>query len=282
MSFFIFKMDFEKIALCVFLIILCAQDCVCLRNVSLESPRYVQKGESAVLICHYDLQGATLYSVKWYRGQREFYRYCPSESPATKIFPFPGINVDLSQSNESQVVLHDVGFNLSGNLSCEVTAEAPPVFLNSVVSTHMAVHQIPDRGPVVHTNQQHYKTGDVLSANCTSPPSRPPATLSFLLNNNPVGTPETRVHPSDDQLQWSSLSLNLMLLPSHFVNGHLVLKCTAVIASIYRDTAEVQLTSRGKEPVPERVTSPSKASTSGRFALPAVILHLGLIIRAAR
>lgn len=34
--------------------------------------------------------------MKFYRGLREFYRYSPSEVPSSKIFPFPGIHVDVS------------------------------------------------------------------------------------------------------------------------------------------------------------------------------------------
>ncbi|KAJ8917095.1 hypothetical protein NQ315_012585, partial [Exocentrus adspersus] len=58
-------------------------------------------------------------------GRHEFYRYTPKEHPSTKIFAFEGIHVDLKRSNEHQVVLRDVGFNLSGNFSCEVTTDGP-------------------------------------------------------------------------------------------------------------------------------------------------------------
>lgn len=68
-----------------------------IRNVSLlAEPAAVQKGEHATLRCLYDLQGEILYSVKFYRGLREFYRYSPSELPTSKLFPYPGINVDVS------------------------------------------------------------------------------------------------------------------------------------------------------------------------------------------
>lgn len=66
-----------------------------LRSVRLMLPAAVQAGQTATLICIYDLEGAPLYSVKWYRGQREFYRYVPREIPKTKVFPFPGIQVDV-------------------------------------------------------------------------------------------------------------------------------------------------------------------------------------------
>lgn len=67
-----------------------------LRAIELKiSPPVVQRGSDVILACLYELTDAPLYSVKWYRGRHEFYRYSPTETPATKIFPFAGINVDV-------------------------------------------------------------------------------------------------------------------------------------------------------------------------------------------
>lgn len=41
-------------------------------------------------------------------------------------------------SNASQVVLQQVGFNLSGNISCEVTTDAPS-FTTAMVSKELMV-----------------------------------------------------------------------------------------------------------------------------------------------
>ena len=69
----------------------------CLRNVSLQlNPEVVERGREVVLRCDYDLEGAPLYSLKWYRGNYEFYRYSPSETPSTKDFKFPWVTVDVS------------------------------------------------------------------------------------------------------------------------------------------------------------------------------------------
>lgn len=67
-----------------------------------------------------------------------------------------------------------------------------------------------------------------------------------------VGTPDTQKIPGPDQLQSSSLSLTLTLLSSHFHNGQLVLKCTAIVATLYRESAEVHLGVSPREPIPER------------------------------
>jgi len=69
--------------------------CLGVRDVRLVLPTAVMTGQSVRLICLFDLQGAPLYSVKWYRGKREFYRYVPKEEPPMKQFPLPGITVDV-------------------------------------------------------------------------------------------------------------------------------------------------------------------------------------------
>ncbi|EDS44234.1 conserved hypothetical protein [Culex quinquefasciatus] len=102
-------------------------------------PPAVRRSQHATLTCMYDLEDTPLYSVKFYRGLREFYRFSPSEYPEKKIFPFPGINVDLSLSNASQVVIRNIGFGLSGNFSCEVTADAP---LFSTATGHLQMQVV--------------------------------------------------------------------------------------------------------------------------------------------
>lgn len=52
--------------------------------------------DTVTLQCIYDLEGEPLYTVKWYKGPNEFYRYIPKELPNTQIFPVSGINVDVS------------------------------------------------------------------------------------------------------------------------------------------------------------------------------------------
>lgn len=67
-----------------------------LRDVVVDIPAAVTPGETIVMTCTYDLEGDDLYSVKWYKGRQEFYRYVPKELPHIKVFPIFGINVDVS------------------------------------------------------------------------------------------------------------------------------------------------------------------------------------------
>lgn len=64
-----------------------------LRNVYLEAPEAAERGAKVEMRCHYELENEVLYTVKWYRGEREFCRYSPRDVPPLKIFKIPGISV---------------------------------------------------------------------------------------------------------------------------------------------------------------------------------------------
>lgn len=59
-------------------------------------PKHIMRHEDAALGCKYDLDGESLYSVKWYKDGFEFYRYVPRDKPPAQIFPLPGVDVDVS------------------------------------------------------------------------------------------------------------------------------------------------------------------------------------------
>lgn len=71
-------------------------ECNSLSNMSITVPVAVASGDSAKMTCTYDLESDPLYTVKWYKGRQEFFRYVPKELPHTRVFPWPGINVDVS------------------------------------------------------------------------------------------------------------------------------------------------------------------------------------------
>jgi hypothetical protein len=59
-------------------------------------PKLVKNGYEANLICNYDLERDTLYSVKWYKDGREICRYVPSDYNPITCFSNPDIQVDVS------------------------------------------------------------------------------------------------------------------------------------------------------------------------------------------
>lgn len=54
------------------------------------------RGGEVMLTCQFDLAQDRLYSVKWYKAGREFYRFVPAEKPPKQAFPFQGVTVDVS------------------------------------------------------------------------------------------------------------------------------------------------------------------------------------------
>ncbi|XP_012527715.1 uncharacterized protein LOC105831833 isoform X1 [Monomorium pharaonis] len=249
----------------------------CLREVSLEVvPEVVQRGEKVILRCHYDLENAPLYSLKWYRGRHEFYRFSPTEEPSTKIFNISGIYVDLDNSNKSQVTLRNVDFGLSGTFICEVTADAP-TFSTASAFKNLTVVFLPREEPVIVSERDRYDPGDMLRANCSLPPSKPPVHLSFTLNSMPVEATARQQRTKDDEwgMQWSEISLTLR--PFHYTNGRLNLRCTAQIPGIYSRQSELHLLSGMREPVPERVTSENGSGSGTHTMTFATILCLGTL-----
>ena len=62
----------------------------------LSVPKQLILGQSASLVCNYDLEMSKLYSVKWYKDGQEFFRFMPSMDNKVEVFTVRGVNVDVS------------------------------------------------------------------------------------------------------------------------------------------------------------------------------------------
>ncbi|XP_068630686.1 uncharacterized protein [Battus philenor] len=157
-----------------------------LRDIQITVPEAVGVGSNAVLGCRWALDtGEALYTVKWYHGAQEFFRFVPKELPNTRVFSQTGINVDVSRSGAQQVVLRDASRGLSGRYRCEVSADAP--FFHTVYkSAILRVIDLPTSQPKVRAQKSWYSAGDMLRANCTAPPADPPANITWLVNGYEV------------------------------------------------------------------------------------------------
>lgn len=69
-----------------------------LRLKEVRIPNHTVRDACAHLECQYDLDGESLYSVKWYKDGNEFYRYVPRDMPPAQVFALPGVTVDVSIS----------------------------------------------------------------------------------------------------------------------------------------------------------------------------------------
>uniref|UniRef100_T1HBE4 Ig-like domain-containing protein n=1 Tax=Rhodnius prolixus TaxID=13249 RepID=T1HBE4_RHOPR len=165
----------------------------CLKNVVLVVPTVVKAGTTLHLACKYELDGAPLYSVKFYQGDQEFYRYVPKDAPPTKVFPLPAVQVDIYESNSSVVTLNDVQKELTGVYKCEVSADAP-LFHTVIRSSHLVVVEEPREQPVIRVEKIKYVLGERIRANCTSRFGFPAANLTFYINNIKVLYIKTLYH----------------------------------------------------------------------------------------
>ncbi|KAM7362290.1 immunoglobulin domain-containing protein beaten path VI isoform 2-T4 [Cochliomyia hominivorax] len=165
----------------------------CLKDLKIFVPDAVIMGNAATLSCQYDLEQAALYSVRWYFGAEEFYRYVPKENPPTLVFPVSGINVDLTNSDATSVTLKGVTRELTGNYQCEVSEDAP-LFHTDIRSAHMQVIELPKDDPTMQVDKKIITANDNFKAVCTIGPSYPAANVTWYINGRKVyKTPFQRI-----------------------------------------------------------------------------------------
>ena len=72
-------------------------------------PPFSLGGERAMLECDYDPQGEEVYSVKWYKGGQEIFRFLPSrpDNPMT-VYPRPGVIIDMVNIVIYMIFLFDI------------------------------------------------------------------------------------------------------------------------------------------------------------------------------
>ncbi|XP_055384965.1 uncharacterized protein LOC129614403 [Condylostylus longicornis] len=211
-----------------------------LRDVKVRMPHAVRKGEKALLKCMYDMEGDSLYAVKWYKKGREFYRYTPKENPAMKVFGMHGFRIDRQASNESQLVLDHVSLSASGKYSCEVSADAPS-FHTLIGAGELDVVETPSHKPIITNIRPKYRIGESVRGNCSSRNSKPAANLTWLINDQEVKPGYVKYHkPIKDKndLETSYAYIQFVVTEDHFQRGKLKIRCRAHIHDIYSQSTE--------------------------------------------
>ncbi|XP_039500526.1 uncharacterized protein LOC120457218 [Drosophila santomea] len=236
----------ERICICwislVLFLILVPDFIEALKDVSVMIPQAVKRGSNALFTCNYDMENDTLYSVKWYKGKREFYRYTPKENPAMKVFAMTsGLNVERNLSNQSHVVLQSVPLNISGKFTCEISVEAP-TFQTAMVSGEMEVVELPEEHTVVTGIQARYRIGDLVDGNCSIKYSKPAANLTWTINGIVVPPHHIKTYQTEKRenstLESVTSAIHFMVTNQHFLKGQMRLKCTANIFDIFKEEME--------------------------------------------
>lgn len=65
----------------------------------MQVPHVVEVGKTVKMACHFDLEGANLYSLNWWRGSEQFFQYSPSSKDKIIVYDSPGITVDVSNAH---------------------------------------------------------------------------------------------------------------------------------------------------------------------------------------
>ncbi|XP_046387349.1 uncharacterized protein LOC124156915 [Ischnura elegans] len=216
--------------------ITCFQDTMGIRLTEFRVPNQILNGQSAILKCNYDLEGDTLYAVKWYKGYYEFFRYLPEDIPHITTFPRPGVNVNVENSTENSLVLSSVDLSSTGRYRCEV-ASGYPYFHVVHDEGDMMVIDPPKEDPRMVGVHPRYYFGDTVRINCTSGPSKPAAELNWFINGQQANSRFLRGpfrESNPEGLENSTLGLEVVVGPVHFRrSGRMELKCLATIATVY-------------------------------------------------
>lgn len=218
----------------------------CIRITRVTVPQTVEVGGAAELDCEWEQEGDTMYSIKWYQGSNEFYRYTPSTQHQVQIFDPTTLDVDRDKSWGGSVRVANITLQAEGQFHCEVSAEAP-TFHTASDSAKMRVVALPEGGPAVTGLKGHYQVGDWVDLTCTSPTSRPPPTLSFTINGRPATEgwveKQKNIKTSGGRSR-SSLRLRFSLLSRLLQDGSALVTCRAEILGVWRRETQVSLTTR--------------------------------------
>ncbi|XP_042228668.1 uncharacterized protein LOC121870779 [Homarus americanus] len=184
-------------------------------------PSWASRGEDAVLTCQFDLEGEKLYSVKWYKAGREFYRYVPGEWPRQQAFPHGGISVDMSHSPQISV------------------SRCPRVIIRRTLVRSAAMHvvELPQGSPQVTGGEIEYRLGDMVNLTCIAPRSIPPATLIWYINDQEAPQDyliKYQVHADQSGRFEARLGIQFRAERWHFINDRVTLRCAASIHRLYQ------------------------------------------------
>ncbi|XP_059481923.1 uncharacterized protein LOC132200462 isoform X2 [Neocloeon triangulifer] len=250
--------------LLMFVAIILANRCLGLRDVRVIVPTAVMSGHGAKLICVFDLQGESLYAIKWYRGQREIYRFMPRESPSQTSFPISGIEIDISKSDANNLKIKSIHADLSGNFTCEVTADDS--FSSVSVTQAILVVEMPDRAPIITVEKKRSEnSGQIITANCTNIHSRPPGKLNLFINEEPVDETDLErfmVPDGKSQLEVASLTKIITEEQLEDMSFSLRLKCVSSVFTFKRMTEVLLIEQRLRS---ESILAPTESSSPSNF-----------------
>ncbi|XP_068241195.1 uncharacterized protein [Palaemon carinicauda] len=195
----------------------------------LRVPSVALTGDEIRLVCHYEEeQGSVLYTLKWYKGDQEFYRHQPSLHTTDdrcrdmNTYNVAGVSVDCWISTEREVVLQNVNRRTSGEYGCEVIGEHPN-FRKEMRKAKLIVYDQPLLAPHIVGTKDTYSPSDPVSLNCTSADQEYVPDLTWKINGHPA-------HQNYLSLfNGRTLGLNFIARSEDFHRGMISVTCTSHI-----------------------------------------------------
>ncbi|KAF5296401.1 hypothetical protein FQR65_LT01388 [Abscondita terminalis] len=154
-------------------------------RLELVMPKYAGRGGEATLKCDHSVPLEQLHKVEWKKSGMKIFQYVKGRTPPFRYFPIAGAELNKEHSSEKQIQLSKLDFSASGSYSCIVSMETP-IFSKESESHELTVIELQDGDPVITFNKDTYEIGEILEANCTTSPARPPPHVTWLINNERV------------------------------------------------------------------------------------------------
>ncbi|GJQ73622.1 hypothetical protein Trydic_g13965 [Trypoxylus dichotomus] len=241
-------------------------------------PRYAVRGGDVVLKCDHSVSPEQLYKVEWQKGGNKIFQYIKGRTPPFRHFPsvMTGAVLNKANSSEKQLQLSNLDFSASGSYSCVVSMETP-IFSKDSESHVLTVIEPQNADPSITFNKDRYEFKEMLEANCTSAPSRPPPHITWFINDNKAPDDLTKSfsngivhgHGYFEQKASSTKQLSVEVSELHVgEDGELRLTCMSTIPGYINDNEDyadirkhsVRLYVEAPEE-PKELTMPSRGTT---------------------
>ncbi|TDG51994.1 hypothetical protein AWZ03_001664 [Drosophila navojoa] len=133
--------------------------------------------------------------VTWLKVEKgKFFEFINGRNPPFRNSTIEGAEIDWENSNETQVTLKDVQFDLSGQFYCEVSTDTP-IFTKASADELMSVF-LPQTGPptIKFRKRTPFAVGEKLFALCNTTRGRPAPHVTWLINGKKVEEKYIRTH----------------------------------------------------------------------------------------
>nr|XP_022901833.1 uncharacterized protein LOC111414667 [Onthophagus taurus] len=205
-------------------------------------PKYAIRGGDVILRCDHTVSNEQLHKVEWHKAEKKIFQYVKGRIPPFRKFPdaLSGATVNRTGSNDKQLQLSNLNFSASGSYSCIVSMETP-IFSKDSERHVLTIIEPQADNPNITFTKDRYEVGDTLEVNCTSAPSRPPAHITWYINE--MKAPENltksyfngKIHGYYDQIASATKQLSIEVSDLHVGENGLRLTCMSTIPGYITD-----------------------------------------------